>query len=114
MSKEVFDEGSVYYSDNDPIFNRLYLMAKQQYFNQKLIVDGKITLYEVYKDLGFISEDNEWAWDKKIISYLKMHGWIFDPENKDIDNFVDFGSIEKPPYFELNFNDIEIDSEEQE
>lgn len=58
----------------------MHLRAEQQYANDRLRVRGYLYLNEVYDRLG--------------IGGSKMGqivGWVYDPDNPDYDNFVDFG-----------------------
>ena len=48
--------------------------------NDKLRANGHVFLNEVYKELGF--DDTKAG---------QVVGWIYDPENPNGDNYIDFG-----------------------
>lgn len=77
--KRVFDCRNPYW-DKDTCYNELFLRAKQNYFNDKLIADGHVFLNDVLKDLGFPTT-----------RMGQEVGWIYDPSNDKIDNYIDFG-----------------------
>ena len=66
--------------DKDPEYNLMFLKAQQQYANDKLKAKGYLFLNEVYAALG-IKDSKEG----------QIVGWVYDPNNTDIDNYVDFG-----------------------
>lgn len=66
--------------EKDYDYNMMYLRAEQQYATDRLRARGYLYLNEVFERLG--------------IDGTKMGqivGWVYDPENPDYDNFVDFG-----------------------
>lgn len=76
-----FDESCLNY-ENNMDYNLMYLRAQQQYANDKLRVDGSLFLSDIYDALGI-----------KRTKMSQTVGWIYDPENPDIDSFVDFGVL---------------------
>lgn len=63
-----------------PEYNFNFLKNQQRFANDRLKIQGHLFLNEVYDMLGF---DRTKAGN--------IVGWIYDPKNPDIDNFVDFG-----------------------
>lgn len=59
--------------------NKLFLIQKQQYFNNKLRLEGVVYLNDVYAALGF----------KRVKRYERTVGWRYNDPNGD--NFIDFG-----------------------
>lgn len=74
-----FDEASPSW-EKDPEYNLMFLKARQQYANDLLVARGHLFLNEVYDMLGF-----------KRSKAGQVVGWIYDPENPNGDNYVDFG-----------------------
>ena len=74
-----FDHNSAYYEEN-PEYNLMFLKAEQNYANDRLKATGRLFLNEVYRRLG-IPETKAG----------QVVGWVYDPNNEDVDNFVDFG-----------------------
>ncbi len=74
-----FDASSPYY-EKDPENNLIFLRHKQSYFNDKLRVDGRVFLNDVYKELGL-----------PLTKAGQVVGWVYDESNPDIDNYIDFG-----------------------
>lgn len=66
--------------EKDPEYNLMFLKARQQYANDLLVSRGHLFLNEVYDMLGF-----------KRSKAGQVVGWIYDPENPNGDNYVDFG-----------------------
>lgn len=77
-----FDEFSKEWRD-DPALNKAYIIQIQNYANDYLRTHGKLFLNHVYKWLGF-----------KETKAGQVAGWIYDPNQKDGDNKVDFGLTE--------------------
>ena len=75
----VFDESSCFW-EKDAEINLWFLKGKQQYWNDKLVKDGHVFLNDIYKDL-----------DLQTSKAGKEVGWIYDPENPNGDNYIDFG-----------------------
>lgn len=72
------DTAKAWEKDHD--YNMMCLRAEQQYATDRLRARGYLYLNEVYERLG--------------VEGTKMGqivGWVYDPENPDYDNFVDFG-----------------------
>ena len=63
----------------------LVLLRLQNYFNDRLQLYKKVHLHEVYKELGVSLEDK---------SHIESIGWRYEPENTNIDNYIDFGVYE--------------------
>lgn len=74
-----FDEASPYWQ-KDPEYNMVFLKAQQQYANDLLRAKGRLFLNDVYEMLGI---------DKTKAGQIV--GWVYDEENPNGDNFVDFG-----------------------
>lgn len=74
-----FDESNPYWQ-KDAEFNKMFLRAQQSFFNDKLRVEKRVFLNDVYKALGFPTTKAG-----------QVVGWVFDPERSDIDNYIDFG-----------------------
>lgn len=77
--RRLFDPRNPYW-DKDQTYNEVFLSARQAMFNDKLRAHGYVFLNEVLEELG----------------YQKTHagqvvGWVFDPNNPNIDNYIDFG-----------------------
>lgn len=64
----------------DPFNNLTYLRCQQSAANKKLQMQGYLFINDVYAMLGFPK-----------IKEGQVAGWIYDPENPNIDNKVDFG-----------------------
>ena len=74
-----FDEASPCWQ-NDPEYNLMFLRAQQQYANDLLRAKGRLFLNDVYEMLGI---------EKSKAGQIV--GWVYDRENPNGDNFVDFG-----------------------
>lgn len=74
-----FDESNPYWQ-KDAEFNKMFLRAQQSFFNDKLRVEKRVFLNDVYKALGFPTTKAG-----------QVVGWVYDPERSDIDNYIDFG-----------------------
>ena len=74
-----FDESNPYWQ-KDAEFNCMFLRAQQSFFNDKLRVEKRVFLNDVYKALGFPTTKAG-----------QVVGWVYDPERSDIDNYIDFG-----------------------
>lgn len=66
---------------SDPLLNRSFLLAQQNYFNQILRIKGYVFLSEVYDRLGFDTSQAD----------CHIVGWTYDKYNPDGDNYIDFG-----------------------
>ena len=65
---------------NDPEYNLMFLKAQQQYANDLLRAKGRLFLNDVYDMLGI-----------EKTKAGQVVGWVYDRENPNGDNFVDFG-----------------------
>lgn len=74
----IFDCRNPYW-DKDSTYCQVFLEARQSMFNDKLRAYGYVFLNEVLEELGF---------PKTRVG--QEVGWIFDPENPNIDNYIDF------------------------
>lgn len=74
-----FDDGCTGWEKNAE-YNLMFLRAQQQFANDKLMANGRLFLNEVYDMLGIPRTKAG-----------QVVGWIYDPENPNIDNYVDFG-----------------------
>ena len=81
-----FDDGCKGW-EKDAESNLLFLRAQQQYANDLLVSRGYLFLNEVYNMLGI-----------QITKAGQVVGWVYDPDNKDLHNWVDFGiyDVNKP------------------
>lgn len=83
LGKNVFVR---YFNDSDQYrkfadeLNLFYVRAQQDYANHKLKGQGYLLLNEVLKALGF-KETAEGC----------IYGWLYDPDNPELHNLVDFG-----------------------
>jgi hypothetical protein len=77
-----FDESNPYWED-DGNYNRMFLLAQQQYANDKLRANGYLFLNDVLDDLGIPRTKAG-----------QIVGWVYDPDNPNGDNYVDFGISE--------------------
>ena len=74
-----FDELSDYYR-KDPNYNLLFLKKQQNWANDRLRAQGYLFLNDVYESLGIPkTPDGQFV------------GWIYNPDDKTIDSYVDFG-----------------------
>lgn len=78
----------------DPKCNIVFLVNQQNYFNDLLRTKGHVFLNEVYDALGIPRT-----------STGKRVGWIYDTEQPNGDNYVDFGIFD---IYELGGNNIEF------
>lgn len=67
------------YPDN----NRTFLQCQEKYLNDLLRLNGHVFLNEVYDRLGI---------PRSMAGSIV--GWIYDPTNPDIDNYIDFGAFD--------------------
>ena len=75
----IFDEYCIGWS-KDPESNLVFLKQQQNWANETLQSKGYLFLNEVYYALG-IEETKEGH----------VVGWLYDPENPNYNNYVDFG-----------------------
>ena len=76
--RRMFDCRNPYW-EHHPDYCLMFLMAKQNYFNDKLRADGFVFLNDVLKELGFEPSKSG-----------QIVGWIYNPENDRGDNYIDF------------------------
>lgn len=74
-----FDDGNTGWT-KDPEYNLMYLRRQQDYANEMLRTKGHVFLNEIYDMLGI-----------KRSEAGQMVGWIYDENNPNGDNFIDFG-----------------------
>ena len=74
-----FDELSSYY-EKDSEYNLMFLRKQQRYANDLLRSKGRLFLNEVYDML-----------DIPRTKAGQVVGWIYDPDNPNVDNYVSFG-----------------------
>ena len=74
-----FEDGCNGWEKNSE-YNLMFLRAEQTYANDRLKSRGYLFLNEVYERLGIPATKAG-----------QIVGWVYDPENPDIDNYVDFG-----------------------
>lgn len=77
-----FDESNPYW-EKDGNYNRMFLLAQQQYANDKLRANGYLYLNDVLDTLGIPRTKAG-----------QIVGWVYDPDNPNGDNYVDFGIYE--------------------
>lgn len=82
-------EGSVIPNPNwqdTPEYNLMFLKRMERYANDILRSRKRVFLNEVYAMLGIpISKEGQ------------IVGWVYDPSNPDIDNYIDFGLYNEGP-----------------
>jgi hypothetical protein len=74
-----FDDGCAGWEKNSG-YNLSFLKAQQQYANDKLRANGYLYLNDVYDMLGIPRSKAG-----------QIVGWVYNPENPNGDNYVDFG-----------------------
>ena len=81
-----FDETCTGWERNSE-YNMMFLRSVQQQMNDLLQSRGHVFLNEVYDALGI-----------QRTKAGQIVGWVYDPENPDVDNYIDFGiyDIYKP------------------
>lgn len=77
-----FEESNPYWK-KDGNYNRMFLLAQQQYANDKLRANGYLYLNDVLDTLGIPRTKAG-----------QIVGWVYNPENPVGDNYVDFGIYE--------------------
>lgn len=73
--------------EKDAEYNLLFLRAQQRYANDLLVSRGHVFLNEVYDMLGIPRTKAG-----------QVVGWVYDPDNNENDNYIDFGiyDVNKP------------------
>lgn len=79
----IYDESCPAWSKS-PSTNLQILRSKQNFANDKLRVNGILFLNEVYESLGFPKTPEG-----------QLVGWVWDPDNPNVDSYVDFGIYDK-------------------
>ncbi len=74
-----FNDSTEYKKYTDD-YNIFYINAQQDYANHKLKAQGHLLLNDVLKALGF-----------KECAEGCVYGWLYDPDNPELQNHVDFG-----------------------
>lgn len=74
-----FDESSRFYS-KDAHYNKLFLQSQQAMMNNRLISQGYLFLNDVLTGLGFDPTPEG-----------QIMGWLYDENNENFKNWVDFG-----------------------
>ena len=77
-----FEESNPYW-EKDGNYNRMFLLAQQQYANDKLRANGYLYLNDVLDTLGIPRTKAG-----------QIVGWVYNPDNPNGDNYVDFGIYE--------------------
>ena len=75
----VFCEGNTGWTKNAEL-NKVFLLQQQNYANDKLRLNGVLTLDEVYDMIG-----------APRTAYGQLAGWVYTEDSSVGDNFVDFG-----------------------
>ena len=75
----VFDDGNTGW-DKDPELSKFFLLQQQEYANKVLKSQGHLFLNEVYDLIG-----------AKRTRAGNIVGWVYDENNPEGDNYVDFG-----------------------
>lgn len=84
---------SVLYDEYNPnwesngVLNLEFLEMQENYLQQKLVSQGYLFLWDVYKVLGY----DETYLNKKQLQGSRVVGWIYDPNDKTRDSYVSFG-----------------------
>lgn len=66
--------------EKEPAYNLSFLRSEQQYANDLLRARGHVFLNEIYDRLGIPRTKAG-----------QIVGWVYDPDNNDNDNYIDFG-----------------------
>jgi len=83
-------------------YNRMFLKAQQSYANDKLRIEGKLSLNQVLDMLDITPmSDEQYIMGQQV-------GWIHDEENPTGDNYIDFGIDEVYRKAERTFRKGEI------
>lgn len=77
FSKETTDQW-----DENPLYVRTFLYQVEDAVNNILIADKHIFLNTVYEMLGLYKAKSQAGQDC---------GWVYEPDNKNVDNHIDFG-----------------------
>lgn len=80
--------------ENDSDYHYMFLRSQQNYWNDKLVVDGRVFLNDIYDSIGFPKTKAG-----------QIVGWVYDTKNPDIDNCIDFGMIDFYLKSETGYNE---------
>lgn len=87
----IFYEGSLGWTKNAEL-NKVFLLRQQNYANDKLRLNGVLTLNEVYDMLGI-----------QKTAFGQIAGWVYTEDSSVGDNFVDFGIFDTNDPSKCNF-----------
>lgn len=93
FNRFLFDETNPNYKKVDD-YNMMFLRSQQSYFNDLLVARGHVFLNEVLDALGI---DRTKAGS--------VVGWVYDPNDKTRDNYIDFGIFDYTDQNKRNFID---------
>lgn len=77
-----FDNCALGYEENNPDYNLMFLRNKCDYLNYRLKTRGHVFFNEVLDELGLPR-----------CPIGQVVGWIYDPENPNIDSYISFGDL---------------------
>lgn len=77
-----FEAGTTPYWEKESAYNEMFIEAQQNYANDRLKANGYLFLNDVYESLGF-----------EKTKAGQIVGWVYDPENPNGDNYIDFGMM---------------------
>ncbi len=86
-----FEESNPYWEKNGD-YNRMFLLAQQQYANDKLRSNGYLYLNDVLDSIGIPRTKAG-----------QIVGWVYDTDRPNGDNYVDFGIYETYRKDEVSF-----------
>lgn len=76
----LFDKTTSPDAQDNPDYNEMFVTGVERYARHKLIADGRLFMNDVLKELGI-----------QPTKAGQIVGWVYDKNNDDIDNYVDFG-----------------------
>ena len=88
-----FDADNPYWEKSGD-YNFMFLKGQQNYWNDKLVIEGRVFLNDVYESIGIPRTKAG-----------QIVGWVYDKNNTNIDNYIDFGMFNM--HREANRNFIE-------
>lgn len=86
----LFDESNPNWEKQTSL-NLELLLGRQKYLNQKFVAQGYLFLSDVYEFLGI----SDVSLPKEKLQASKMLGWVYDPSDNTLDNWVSFGISDK-------------------
>ena len=86
----VFDADNLEWERNAKL-NIDYLLIRERYLNDRLIRQGHLFLWDVYKDLGV----SPGTMSPGKLQASKILGWLYDPEDETRDSYISFGLADK-------------------